>query len=191
MIEIGEREKDEGLLQEVVRALQGASAVWQANERENQKFTWSNLGNALQTLGEFTLDVDILKRVIDAQENTLDLKGGKRDVLDRVLTENNLGLAQRRLGAVSGDLEMLETARASYKACEDVDLQGHASFNWARLQWNIADLALARFQLEPDVALLIVARACLQGGRGFEDASDYQTQRCDKLLVQIEAAEAA
>ena len=174
-----------------MQALQGASAVWQASERENQKFTWSNLGNAPQTLSELTLDVDILKRVIGAQENTLDLKGGKRDVLDRVLTENNLGIAQRWLGAVSGDLEMLETARASYKACEDIDLQGHASFNWARLQWNIADLALARFQLEPDVALLIIARACLQGARGFEDASDYQTQRCDKLLVQIEAAEAA
>lgn len=25
----------------------------------------------------------------------------------------------------------------------------------------------------------------------FEDGLDYQTQRCDKLLVQIEAAEAA
>ena len=58
------------------------------------------------------LDVDVLKRMIDAKENTLDLKGGKWDVLDRVLTENNLGLAQRWLGAVSGDLEMLETARA-------------------------------------------------------------------------------
>ena len=99
-------------MQEVVRALQGASAVWQASERENQKFTWSNLGNAPQTLSELTLDVDVLKRVIDAQENTLDLKGRERDVLDWVLTENNLGLAQRWLGAVSGDLEMLETACA-------------------------------------------------------------------------------
>lgn len=102
LIEIGEREKDEGLLQQAVRALQGALAVSQAHESENQKFTWSNLGNALQTLGELTLDVDVLKRVIDAQENTLDLKGRERDVLDRVLTENNLGLAQRWLGAVSG-----------------------------------------------------------------------------------------
>lgn len=87
---------------------------------------------------------------------------------------------------------MLETARASYKACEDVDLQGHASFNWARLQSNIDDLALARFLLEPDVTLLIVARShdC-EAREVFEDGSDYQTQRCDKLLVQIEAAEAA
>lgn len=51
---------------------------------------------------------------------------------------------------------------------------------------------LARFQLEPDPALLVEARTYLGKARAvFEDGSDYQTQRCDDLLAQIEAAEAA
>ena len=113
----------------------------------------------MKSLGELTRDIDVLKRAIDAQENALDLKDKEQDALDWETTKSNLGVAHRWLGAVSGDLDMLKTARTSYKACAHIDFRDQASFDLAKLQWNIADLALARFQLEPDVALLIEARA--------------------------------
>jgi len=66
-----------------------------------------------------------------------------------------------------------------------------APFKWARLQWNIADLALARYRLDPDPALLVEARKHVTRARAFfVDGSDYQTERCDDLLAQIDAAEA-
>lgn len=187
--EIGECEKHEGFVREAVRAHQDSLAVRQAHESEYQKSSWNNLGTALLSLGELTRDVDVLKHAIDALENALDLKDKEREVLDWELTKNNLGLAQRWLGAMSGDLEMLKTARASYKACEEIDFRDQANFTWAMLQWIIADLALARFQLEPDAVLLIEARAYVGRAREvFEDGSDYQTQRCDDLIARIEAA---
>jgi hypothetical protein len=62
---------------------------------------------------------------------------------------------------------------------------------WARLQWNIADLALARHRLTPDPALLAEAQTHVTAARAFFiNGSDYQTQRCDDLLARIAAARA-
>ncbi len=86
---------------------------------------------------------------------------------------------------------MLDTARQGYAACEALDLRKDAPFPWAQLQWNIADLALARYRLEPDPAHLLEAREyVLKAREVFAEGSDYQTQRCDDLLAQIDAAEA-
>ncbi len=65
-------------------------------------------------------------------------------------------------------------------------------FRWAMAQWNLADLALARHTLAPDPALLPLARAHVMAAREvFADGSEYQSDRCDALLAQIDAAEAA
>jgi hypothetical protein len=70
-------------------------------------------------------------------------------------------------------------------------LEGDAPFSWAVLQWNIADLELARYRLDPEPALLVEARDYVTRARGFFiDGSEYQTERCDELIAQIDAAEA-
>jgi hypothetical protein len=108
------------------------------------------------------------------------------------MSHNNLGLAQRWLGEVTDDLRILDAARNSYAACEGVKLKREAPFSWAVLQWNFADLALARYRLEPKSTHLVEARDCVTKARDFfVEGSDYQTQRCDDLLAKIDAAEAA
>ena len=91
-------------------------------------------------------------------------------------TKNNLAVAQRWLGAITNDTAKLQEAQNAYSACEDFGYEGHAPFKWAVLQWNIADLALARYLLAPDPALLVEARKYVTSARSFfVDGSDYQT----------------
>jgi hypothetical protein len=107
-------------------------------------------------------------------------------------TQGNLALAQRRLGDVTDDLPTLNTARQGYGACEALDYKTDSPFSWAVLQWNIADLALARYRLDPDPAVLSEAKTYVTAARAFfVDGSDYQTERCDDLLGKIKTAEAA
>jgi hypothetical protein len=107
-------------------------------------------------------------------------------------TQGNLALAQRRLGDVTDDLPTLNTARQGYGACEALDYRMDAPFGWAVLQWNIADLALARYRVDSDPALLSEAKTHVTAARAFfVDGSDYQTERCDDLLTKIKTAEAA
>ena len=95
------------------------------------------------------------------------------------------------MGAGTGDPAKLQQAREGYAACEDLGFEGDAPFNWATLQWNIADLALARYRLAPDPAFLVEARDYVTRARTFFiDGSEYQTERCDALIAQIDAAEA-
>ncbi|MBC7736272.1 MAG: hypothetical protein H7245_03390, partial [Candidatus Saccharibacteria bacterium] len=105
-------------------------------------------------------------------------------------TQNNLALAQRWLGTVTCDATKLNQSRDGYTACEALQFESEAPFNWAMLQWNIADLALARHFLTADPALLVEARSYVTGARAFfVKGSEYQTGRCDDLLAQVEAAE--
>ena len=119
------------------------------------------------------------------------LKDRKADRLGWETTQNNLAVAQRWLGDVTDDLDMLNRARQGYAACEALDFRDEAPFKWARLQWNIADLALSRHRLDTDPALLTEARTHVTAARAFfVEGSDYQTQRCDDLLDKIKLAEA-
>jgi hypothetical protein len=129
---------------------------------------------------------------VDALRTALALKEVKADQIHWARTQNNLALAQRRLGDVTDDLVLLNTARRGCGACEALDYQTDAPFSWAVLQWNIADLALARYRLDPDPALLSEAKTYVTAARAFfVDGSDYQTERCDDLLTKIKTAEAA
>ena len=189
---IGKREEDNALLHAAVETHQTSLRIRQKTKSENLSSSWESLGLALSALGEQTSNVDILQRAVAALENAINLQGKESNHFEWGMEHSNLGLAQRWLGTASGDLEMLRVARKSFSVCEDVVFREEASFNWAMLQWNIADLALARFQLEPDPALLDGASRYVGKARAvFEDWSDYQTQRCDELLANIEAAEAA
>ena len=100
---------------------------------------------ALSALGEQTSDVDILQRAVAALENAINLQDKESDPLEWGMLLSNLGLAQRRLGAASGDLEILRVARRSFAACEGIVFRKKAGFDWAMLQWNIADLGWRGF----------------------------------------------
>jgi hypothetical protein len=55
-----------------------------------------------------------------------------------------------------------------------------------KTQWNLGDLALARFAVEPDPALLDTAERHVRDAREvFAEGSDHQTGLCDELLRKI------
>lgn len=192
LLEMGKREQNKDLLENAVIALRAALKLNQKLGSDGVKHRWNNLGNTLQTLGEVTKDADILRDAETALTEALALKDPDKDLLDWQSTQCNLAVAQRWLGAVTCDPAKLQEAREGYAACEDLAFEKDAPFDWAKLQWNIADLALARYQLDPDPAFLTEARDHLARARAFfVDGSDYQTERCDELLAQIDAAEAA
>lgn len=84
----------------------------------------------------------------------------------------------------------LEQAVTAYEAALKERTRDREPLDWAATRNNIADLALARFRLDPDPAHLIEARNYLAKARAFfVEGSEYQTQRCDELLAEIEAAE--
>ncbi|UWQ98038.1 hypothetical protein K3729_11200 [Rhodobacteraceae bacterium S2214] len=192
--EMGKRERNKDLLKNAVSAHRAALKLDQKSDSDYVKHRWNNLGIALQELGEVTEDADILREAEATLTEALALKEKDQDhdLLDWEMSQSNLAIAQRWLGAVTRDPAKLREARAGYTACEDLAFETDAPFDWARLQWNIADLALARYQLDPNPDFLVEARAYLARARAFfVDGSDYQTERCDDLSVQIEAAEAA
>lgn len=191
LLELGKRQKDVALLEQAVVAERAALKVAQQFESTDIKIVWNNLGTALQELGQLTQDAVKLREAEDALTTALILKSKEKDPLSWEITQNNLAHAQRRLGAVTGDVAKLQEARDGFAACEDLRLEDDAPFRWARLQWNIADLALTRYRLVPDPVLLGEAKDYVTRARAFfVEGSEYQTELCDELIAQIDAAEA-
>lgn len=191
LLEMGERQKDPALLAQAIIAFRAALKVEQQTKSANVKAEWGSLGNALRALGEITEDEDTLREAEGAHTNAVALENKDKDPLEWESAQNNLAVAQRWLGAVTSDTAKLQEARDGFAACEDLGFEDDAPFGWARLQWNIADLALARYRLAPDPALLVEAREYATRSRAFfVDGSEYQTERCDVLIAQIDAAEA-
>lgn len=190
--EKGQRESDPELLGQAIAAHRAVLKVGIEHKSDNEKHYWNNLGIALRKLGEIIQSDGALKEAEEAVTTALSLKDKVADPLDWERTQNNLAVAQRWRGAVTRDVAKLEEARAGYAACEALNFKETAAFDWARLQWNIADLALARFRLDPNPAYLEEARKYLAQARAiFVERSDYQTQRCDDLLADIDSAQAA
>jgi transcriptional regulator with XRE-family HTH domain len=189
---MGERAADVDLLRKSVSAHRTALDLKINHKSKNIEHGWESLGISLSTLGELTRDPSTLTEAVDALRTALALADVKADQIDWAGTQSNLALAQRRLGDFTDDLPTLNTARQGYGACEALDYRTDAPFDWAQLQWNIADLALARYRLDPDPALLSEAKTHVTAARAFfVDGSDYQTERCDGLLTKIKTAEAA
>ncbi len=189
LYETGEREENTDLLRQSVAVYRAALKV--APDDEGAKNIWNNLGNSLQKLGEIAQDPTALSEAIKALNTALSLQNKKTDPLSWAATKNNLALALRWHGELTGDRDLLRQARAGYQACEELEIRDEAEFRWARLQWNIADLALARFALDPEAALLDEADTHVRAAREvFVEGSDYQTERCDALIAQIDAARA-
>jgi hypothetical protein len=189
---MGERAADVDLLRKSVSAHRNALNLAVKHKSKNIKDGWDSLGISLSALGELTRDPSTLTEAVEALRTALALKDVKADQINWARTQSNLALAQRYLGDFTDDLPTLDTARQSYGACEVLDYQTDAPFVWAQLQWNIADLALARYRLDPDPAVLSEAKTHVTAARAFfVDGSDYQTERCDDLFAKIKTAEAA
>lgn len=191
--EMGARQKAPVLLAQALTAQRHALKVAMQVKSDSLRYHWNSLGRILRSLGEVTNDADTLREAETAFTTSLALasENKAKDPLDWEAYQNNLALSQRWLGAVTEDVAKLQEARDGYAACEALRFEGDAPFVWARLQWNIADLALARYRLNPDPALLTEARNYVARARAFfVDGSDYQTERCDALIAEIDAAEA-
>ncbi len=190
--EMGQRQKDADLLGKAVAATRSGLKVEQQTKSADLRFGLIYHGNSQRALGELNNDADALRKAEEAFIEALALENSESDPLNWGLTQINMAIAQRWLGAISSDPAKLQEARDGYAACEDLAFEKDAPFEWARLQWNIADLALARYHLDPDPAYLAEARTHVAHARAFfVEGSDYQTERCDDLLAQIDAAEAA
>lgn len=188
---IGERNRDADVLRKSMAIFRAALKVDEKHNGPNLKNLWHSLGSALQKLAEFTADAVSAEEAVTCLTNALSLKDKTADPIDWEITQNGLGLALRWLGAIAENLETLDKARDAYRECEAVDLREDAPMQWAVTQWNIADLALARFALDPNPALIDEARANVARARDFfVQGSEYQTERCDELIAQIDAAEA-
>lgn len=191
-LQMGERTADLSMLKDGVAAYRTALKTAIDEDTPRLKHFWNNFGSALSKLGEFTGNKESLEEAEEALCTSLSYKSKDNEPLDWEITQSNLALAQRWLGEVTADLAKLNEARAGYAASETLNFASKAPFDWARLQWNIADLALARFRLDPDPAQLTEARHHVAKARAFfVDGSDYQTERCDDLLAQIDAADPA
>ncbi|MGH1577402.1 hypothetical protein [Planktotalea sp.] len=193
LLEMGIRDGDASILGNAVVALRDVVDVGVLLDNSVVlRNGWGTLGNALAKLGEVTKDAQTLREAVESLETALAFVSKTKAPLDWKTAQNNLGLAQRYFGDVTDDLSVLVIARDTYASCEALGYQKEAPFSWAVLQWNIADLALARYRLDPDPAHLKDARERVTQARAFfVDGSDYQTERCDDLLAKIDAAEAA
>jgi len=191
LVQMGEREGDIDLLQRALKCHRAALEIDIKNKSNTPSSRWNDLGISLLELGKITHDPASLGEAVTALETALALEDRRANKVTWGVTQNNLALAQSWLGDVTDDLAILTRARQGYAACEALEFREEAPFIWAMLQWNIADLALARHRLAPDPVLLTEARDHVTAARGFfVDGSDYQTQRCDDLLDQINQAEA-
>lgn len=189
---IGGRNRDKAILVKAVSALRVSVEFSERAKLSRVDAAWDSLGIALQTLGECTSDPVALKEAVTCLIKSISLTGKAADLVSWRCTHSNLGLALRWLGALTENEEMLHQAREAFGECESFDFQEEAPMTWARSQWNIADLALARFALNPDPVRLVEARYHVMQARNFfEQGSEYQTQRCDELIERINAIEAA
>lgn len=188
----GERNRDPDTLRKSISAFRATLKVVEKQNSSDIETTFNNLGNALQLLGELTADPVPLKEAVTLQTNAVLLIDKTADPIEWETSQGNLGLALRWLGAITENLEALDQAREAYGECEELDLREEAPMLWAMNQWNIADLAMARFALDPDPALLVEAREYVTRARDFfVEGSEYQTQRCDDLIARIDAVEIA
>ena len=192
LLEIGERNRDDAILLKSVSAFRAALEIAEKHSDIDLDNTLNHLGCALRALGVLTANVKLLEEAVTFLTRAISLRDKTADPIDWDITQSNRGLSLRWLGAITEDLETLHQAREAYGECEALDLHEEAPMQWAKSQWNIADLALARFALDPDPALMVEAREYVTRAREFfVEGSEYQTQLCDELIARITAIEAA
>ncbi|MEM6387170.1 MAG: hypothetical protein AAF718_13135 [Pseudomonadota bacterium] len=133
--------------------------------------------------------MDDLNEAKEILETLIGQNSPEDDELDD--SQNSLVICLRWLGVFSTDVSHFIKAEKI-----SLDLIGKSGdtipFNTAITKWNLADLLLARFEVDPDPAHLDKAEDhATQAREVFLEGSDYQTDRADKLLAKIAEARAA
>ena len=107
--------------------------------------------------------------------------------------QNNLGLALRWLGTLRRNAAQFDAAGVAFTQCLTVWTRIATPLDWAKRQWNLAGLALARHALEAGPALLSQAQEHLSLAREVFawDANAHQLAECDRLPAQIGQRSAA
>ena len=187
---IAERAADPEKMREAITAHRAGLALTNKTRNpESWGMSQNNLGTALQKLGEIEQDEASLRAALDAHKVAIRAR-------DPIMTpelwansQNNLGVTYRWIGTVTSDIVQFDIALKFYESCLTVKTRSDSSFTWAATQWNIADLAFARYTLDPNPELLTTAENHALAARDvFSEASDHHTARCDDLLAQIKAA---
>jgi transcriptional regulator with XRE-family HTH domain len=103
--------------------------------------------------------------------------------------KTSMALAQLRRGRVIKSMANLGQAATTFNA-NAVEQKETQPYYWAIGQWNLADLALAKWEVGGDLAQLIHAQTHLNDARAvFEQGlSEFQLNKCDELQAQIDAA---
>ncbi len=189
---IGERNFDELILRDSVSAFRASLAVAEKHNTSDIHINWSQLGTALRYLGEITNDPVPLEEAVSRLTSTLSIVDKANYPLLWRTAHVNLGVSLRWLGSITKDMEKLHQARDALGANDTHECHEEAPMLWAMNQWNIADLASARFAFNPDPALIVEAREYVMRAHDFFGlGSEYQTLRCKELIARINAIEVA
>jgi hypothetical protein len=100
-----------------------------------------------------------------------------------------MAVALLRRGRVTKSMADLEQAAMVFQAQAEKDKETKP-YSWAIAQWNLADLALAKWEVGRDLSHLTLAQTDLNDARAiFEKGlSEYQLNKCDELQGQIDTA---
>ncbi|KIC11067.1 hypothetical protein RA19_06770 [Leisingera sp. ANG-M1] len=142
-----------------------------------------NIACVLGDLGELEQNSKRLWEAMDAYEAVLALRTIKNNPEGWAATHANIAICCRSLARLTGDSTLFDRAEASYEKALQVRAPGNAAYDWANTIGGLGELALDRFALDPDPALLEVAEKRLADAKSIMSKSDeVLNSRIDDLL---------
>jgi tetratricopeptide (TPR) repeat protein len=165
--------------------MQGSDA-----DAKDRALVTTNLAYVLSDLGQGQADSTLLDESLIRYEEAMGYYAdwGGDGVFYAEDTKSEIALAHLRRGRLIKSMADLQAAAVGFQALseETKDAQPYA---WAIAQWNLADLALAKWQVSGDAKYLPQAQGHLDDARAtFEQGlSEFQLNKCDELQGQIDA----
>jgi hypothetical protein len=104
-------------------------------------------------------------------------------------TKPDIALVHLRRGRLIKSMADLRAAAVGFQE-EDEKTKNTQPYHWAMAQWNLADLALAKWEMSGDAKYLPQAQGHLDDARATfkQGLSEFQLNKCDELQGQIDAA---
>lgn len=152
-----------------------------------------SLANILSDLGQAQEDAMLLDDAIAHFNEALVYCSERRPEGVRFADgiKADLALAHLRRGRIARTVADLRLAEVGLRERSE-QTKKDKPYLWAIAQWNLADLALAEWEISGDLAKLDLAQERLGIARAkFEEGlSEFQLSKCDELQAQIDAAKA-
>ncbi len=143
-----------------------------------------------EALGERAQDDALLRDAVTAHEDALTVRTKEAAPMDWATTARTIS-GWRCVGAAPSRRRpgISTRPRPRFSAASKNAVRTPCRSSGQQTQWNLGDLALARFAVEPDPALLDTAERHVGAARAvFAEGSDHQTDRCDELMRRIAEA---